>query len=155
MLAQRYKKRLELEADLSEEQIEAFRQLMQDYADNIETYIGSYAEQYIETGRTRLVQVDTTAASEETIASILRDAMAPKVILVNHEKRLPVDAICANVGIKYGFMYISVYQLIKQHIEEGTAFGKRLTASRKAKGLELGLGSGDACGLVKDEFNEE
>lgn len=64
-----------------------------------------------------MVQVDTTAASEETIGNILKDAMAPKVILINHEKRLPVDAICANLGIKYNFMYLSVYQLIKQHID--------------------------------------
>ena len=77
--------------------------------------------------------------------------MAPKVILVNHEKRLPVDVICANMGIKYSFMYISVYQLIKQHIETGTAYGKRLQATRKPKGLDLRLGEGAG----KDEYSEE
>jgi adenylate kinase family enzyme len=113
VLQQRFKKRLEMEGDLSEEQVEAFRASMLEYQENVETYITSYAEQYIESGRTKLVQIDTTATSEETVANSLRDAMAPKVILVNHEKRLPVDAICANAGIKYSFMYISVYQLIR------------------------------------------
>ena len=125
---------------------------MQDYAENIESYITSYAEQYIDAGRTKLVNVDTTASSEETVANSLKDAMAPKVILVNHEKRLPVDAICANIGIKYSFMYISVYQLIRQHVESSSTFGKRLLASKKTRGLELRYGE---LGAEKDEFEEE
>ena len=146
-LAQRFKKKLEVEADLSEEQQEQFKQMMQEYADNVESYIGAYAEPYIESGRTKLVIVDTSASSEETVGNVLKDAMAPKVILVNHEKRLPVDAICANIGIKYNFMYLSVYQLIKQHITEGTLYGKRLQAGKKTKALELG-----ASEAGKDEF---
>lgn len=124
---------------------------MQDYADNVEPYVSGFCEQYIESGRTKLVQVDTTGSSEETLGNVLRDAMAPKVILVNHEKRLPVDAICANAGIKYSFMYISVYQLIRQHVEHGTAFGKRLLDTKKTKALDLRLGDEGA----KDEFQEE
>lgn len=58
-----------------------------------------------------------TDSSEETILSELKDFFAPKVILVNHEKRLTVDTTCANLAIKYNFLYISVYQTIKQHIE--------------------------------------
>lgn len=124
--------------------------MLQEYADNVESYIGAYAEPYIESGRTKLVLVDTTSSSEETVGNVLKDAMAAKVILVNHEKRVPVDAICANLGIKYNFMYLSVYQLIKQHIVEGTAFGKRLAAGKKTKALELG-----ASETGKDEFQEE
>lgn len=85
------------------------------------------------------------------MGNTLKDAMAPKVILVNHEKRLPVDAICANAGIKYNFMYISVYQLIKHHISNATAFGKRLLASKKTKPLDFHLGDSQA----KDEYSEE
>ena len=70
---------------------------------------------------------------------------------MNHEKRLPVDAICANVGIKYSFMYLSVYQLIKQHAQMATSFGKRLLASKKLKPLEFSLGDSQA----KDEYNED
>lgn len=117
MIQQRFKKKLEVEADLSEEQIEQFKNLIVDFQEHIEPYISSYAEHHIESGRTKLVVVDTTQSSEETVSNILRDAIAPKVILVNHEKRLPVDAIAANLGIKYNFMYLSVYQLIKGHIE--------------------------------------
>ena len=47
--------------------------------------------------------------SEETISSVLKEILAPRVILVNHEKRLSVDTTCANLAIKYNFLYISVY----------------------------------------------
>ncbi len=110
---------------------------MTEYQENVENYISSYAETYIESGRTKYVVLDTTASSEETVANTLRDSISPKVILVNHEKRLPVDAICANLGIKYQFMYISVYQLIKTHIESGTNYGKRLLTTKKTKGIDL------------------
>lgn len=146
----RHKKRLEVEADLSEEQVEQFRAMLQDYHENYETYIASYAEHSIESGRTKLVVVDTTTSSEETIINHLRDSVAPKVILVNHDKRLPVDAICANLGIKYNFMYISVYQLIKHHMTQGTPFGKRLAASKKLKDLDFVVSKEDG----KDEFKE-
>ena len=76
--------------------------------------------------------------------------MAPKVILINHEKRLPVDSICANMGIKYSFMYLSVYQVIKQHIDNDTDFGKRLLATKKSKLLDM-----RADPTTKDEVLEE
>ena len=59
--------------------------------------------------------------------------LKPRVILVNHEKRLSVDTTCSNLGIKYNMLYISVYQLIKQHIEENTSFGKALLATKKPR----------------------
>jgi len=46
----------------------------------------------------------------------LRDIFSAKVILVNHEKRLDIDTVCSNLAIKYNYLYISVYQLIRQHI---------------------------------------
>lgn len=46
----------------------------------------------------------------------LRDIFSAKVVLVNHEKRLDVDTICSNLAIKYNYLYISVYQLIREHI---------------------------------------
>jgi adenylate kinase family enzyme len=150
LLLQRFKKRLEVEADLTEEQVEQFRQLIIDFQEHVEPYISSYAEHHIESGRTKLVVVDTTNANEEVVMNVLRDNMAPKVILINHEKRLPVDAIAANLGIKYNFMYLSVYQLIRNHIEQATAFGKRLVASKKAKALTI---ANQLQG--KDEYQEE
>ena len=93
--------------------------------------------------------IDTTASSEEYVANTLKDFLAPKVILLNHEKRVPVDVVAANIAIKFNFMYISVYQCIKNHIENNTAWGKRLMLTKKAKNLSLGAFEG------KDEFNEE
>jgi hypothetical protein len=111
---------------------------MQEYHDNVEPYISNFCEHTIESGRTRLILVDTTSSSEEVVATVLRDAICPKVILVNHEILLPVDAICANLAIKFNMMYISVFQLIKKEIEGNTEFGKRLLATKKSKPLSQG-----------------
>lgn len=77
----------------------------------------------------------TDATSEQTQINILKKMLKPRVILVNHEKRLSVDTTCANLGIKYNMLYISVYQLIKQHIEENTSFGKALLATKKPRAM--------------------
>lgn len=71
--------------------------------------------------------------------------MKPRVIIVNHEKRLGVDTTCANLAIKYSMVYISVYQLIKQHIEDNTAYGRKLLATKKPKDIVL-------LTQTKDEF---
>lgn len=69
------------------------------------------------------------------------------MILVNHEKRLGVDVTCANLAIKFNLLYISVYQLIRQHIEGNTAWGKKLMATKRFKEISLTT-------QVRDEFNE-
>jgi hypothetical protein len=66
---------------------------------------------------------------------------------VNHEKRLSVDTTCANLGIKFNMLYISVYQVIKSHIETNTDFGRRLIATKKPKEIQL-------QSQTKDEFGE-
>jgi len=48
---------------------------------------------------------------------------AVKLILVNHEKKIPVDTVCANLALKYNMLYISVYQLIKEHVTKDTEWG--------------------------------
>lgn len=85
--------------------------------------------------------------SEETMINELKEILAPKVIMVNHEKRLTVDTTCANLAIKYNFIYISVYQILKTHIETNTPFGKRLIATKKPKDIKLQT-------QAKDEFYE-
>lgn len=75
--------------------------------------------------------------SEDSLLPEFKNHFEPKVILLNHEKRLSVDTTCANIAIKYNFLYISVYQLIKQHIENNTDFGKRLLATKKPKEIKL------------------
>ena len=73
--------------------------------------------------------------------------MSPKVVLVNHEKKLGVDTTCANLAIKYNMIYISAYQVIKEHIEKNTERGKKLVESKKAKLIDASL-------VGRDEFKE-
>jgi hypothetical protein len=51
------------------------------------------------------------------------------------------------LAIKYNFLYISVYQTIKQHIENNTDLGRRLLATKKSKDIRLQT-------QAKDEFLE-
>ena len=64
------------------------------------------------TPNTRVEEINTDNSIDAN-QKYIRSLFAPKVILVNHEKRLTVDTTCANLAIKYNFVYISVYQLIK------------------------------------------
>jgi hypothetical protein len=48
----------------------------------------------------------------------MRSYFCAKVILINHENRLQVDTACANLAIKYNMLYVSVFQLIKEHTEK-------------------------------------
>jgi hypothetical protein len=73
--------------------------------------------------------------------------MKPRVILVNHEKRLGVDTTCANLAIKYNMLYLSAYQVIRQNIEDLTEWGKKLLATKKSKDIVLQT-------QTKDEFAE-
>ena len=40
-----------------------------------------------------------------------------------------MDTSCANLAIKYNMLYVSVFQLIKEHIEKQTPIGKALAKS--------------------------
>lgn len=64
---------------------------------------------------------------------------------MNHEKSIQVDSVCANAAIKHNMLYISVYQLIKDHICKKTEWGQKLQASRKARDLipEIACEGGD------------
>mmetsp|Transcript_7196 Transcript_7196/g.12137 ORF Transcript_7196/g.12137 Transcript_7196/m.12137 type:complete len:296 (-) Transcript_7196:59-946(-) len=89
----------------------------------------------------------STDASLETTYGLIRSKFSPKVILVNHEKRLGVDTTCSNLAIKYNMIYISTYQVIKSHIESKTPWGERLLACRRERDIHL-------TSQVRDEFNE-
>jgi len=88
-----------------------------------------------------------TSGSLDTTKKAVKKLFSPKVIIVNHEKRLGVDVTCANLAIKFNLLYISVYQLIRQHIEGNTPWGKKLMATRRFKEISLTT-------QVRDEFNE-
>lgn len=64
--------------------------------------------------------------SLETLQKQLLSHFLPKVILINHEKRLGIDTTCANLALKYNLLYLSIYQLIKENIESNTDIGMRL-----------------------------
>ena len=68
----------------------------------------------------------------ESVATKLSHRFAAKVILVNHESSLrgSVDTACANLAIKYNCLYLSAYQCIKMHIEQGTKWGQWFTANK-------------------------
>jgi len=54
-------------------------------------------------------------------------------MLVNHEKKFPVDSACSNLAIKYNMIYISAYQLIKEHILNKTETGMKLLETKKVR----------------------
>ena len=72
-----------------------------------------------------------------------------KIVIVNHEKRLPVDTTLANLAIKHNMLYISVYQLIREHVLKNTPNGRKLTESRNQKVMNQNVKIADG---VKDEF---
>lgn len=81
----------------------------------------------------------------ETVIKELASKFAPSVMLVNHEKKFPVDSTCANLAIKYNMIYISAYQLIREHIQKKTEYGVKLLETRKYRSLNPDM-------MVQDEF---
>ena len=75
--------------------------------------------------------------SVETLQNHLQAHFNPRVLLINHEKRLGIDTTCANLAIKYNMLYLSVYQLIKYHVETATELGKSLMMTKREKELNL------------------
>lgn len=75
-----------------------------------------------------MIELNTDASLESTLERLRSDFCA-KVILINHENRLHVDTSCANLAIKFNMLYVSVFQLIKEHIEKQTPIGKALAKS--------------------------
>ena len=125
---------------------EAAEELKQQEADGnaIKTAIEDCYKVYI--GRVSMLKLATDPSLETTFGE-LTGKFSPQVILVNHEKRLGIDTTCANLAIKYNMIYISAYQIIKQHIEGNSEWGKKLLATKREKEILLTT-------QVRDEFNE-
>jgi hypothetical protein len=85
----------------------------------------------------------STCGSIESLTKDLNGKFAAKVVLVNHEKEHNVDNACSNLGIKYNMIYISAYQLIKEHIESKSEWGHKLLACRRDKSVVDQLHQGD------------
>jgi len=97
-------------------------------------------------GRVAFIELDTGAELERTKKD-LNAQFAPKIVLVNHEKRLNVDVTCSNLGVKFNLIYLSVYQLIREEIEGNTEWGHRLLKEKQEKEITLSF-------QQKDELQE-
>lgn len=97
-------------------------------------------------GRCNVINLSTDSSLETTTAS-LRSTFQPRIILLNHEKRLGTDTTCSNLAIKYNLIYLSVYQIIRQHIEDNTEWGEKLKLTKREKSMNV-------MTQVRDEFAE-
>ena len=106
----------------------------EDASQKIKDDIKEQIEEY--ENRVNVYKVNTDK-SHETTNKELANYFLPKVLLVNHEKRLGIDTTCANLAIKYNMIYISAYQIIKHHIEGNTEWGRKLLAGKRTKEISL------------------
>ena len=143
-IKERWCKKNEAE-EVGEEAIEGIKA---DSATNI-ARIDHLSQHYEQFGdRCNIINLNTsTVASIESLNKDLNNKFSPKVILVNHEKKLGVDNTCSNLAIKYNMIYISAYQVIKQHITSKTAWGVKLLANQRPRGIVSSV-------HVKDDFQE-
>jgi len=127
-IKERYAKKNEMD-DFPEDQLESLledskmnKKLRADLTQHFEPHVARVS-----------IMTLATDGSLETTYKELNNKFSPKVILVNHEKSLPVDTTCANIAIKYNMVYISAYQVIKQHVQGNTEWGKRLVCGQTKK----------------------
>ena len=91
--------------DLPEEGQEEYKKA-DEQAENDLKDINSHLVQY---GiRTKSITLKTDDSLESTCKAV-ESELSPKVIIVNHEKRLGIDTTCSNLAIKYNMIYLSAY----------------------------------------------
>ena len=95
-------------------------------------------------GRCTVLELNTDNSLETTTKDLM-GLFSPQIILVNHEKKLNVDTVLSNLALKYNMIYISVYQLIAEHIKNNTKWGKQLAQTKRTeKPLDFGEGVADS-----------
>lgn len=113
--------------EATEEQVEAFKE-QQDSDAKAKTALteayGAHAD------RCSMLEL-TPDASIETSKKELLALFSPQVVLVNHDKALDVDTICANLALKYNMLYISAYQVIADHVQKKTKWGELLSSTKR------------------------
>jgi len=92
-----------------------------------------FDQQVTASGKKTTVTIQKTDSSIESVTNDLIRRFAVKIILVNNEKLLPVDNVCANLAIKYDMIYLSASCVIRDHVQNGTDWGKKLAASKKKR----------------------
>ena len=116
------------DAEVDEEKAAEFKQAGEDAAARTEAFKAAFP---------RLVsEVDTSSSLESTL-KMLSAKFQPQVLLVNNHQKIDVDTISSNVSLKHNLLYLSVPDLIKQHIEDKSEWGKKLLASRNLDILNL------------------
>ena len=142
MLRKRHCAKNEIDA-VPEEGEEDYKKSVQAAGESIQDVLSNLVQYGT---RTNVINLKTDDSLESTFNQINRE-LSPKVIIVNHEKRLGIDTTCANLAIKYNMIYLSSYQIIKQHITNKTEWGKKLVATQTRREIILTT-------QVRDEFNE-
>lgn len=142
-LKERFCKKNEID-DFPEDQLEVFKEQQDFDVKSKKAFDETYG---LFAGRCSMLELNTDN-SLETTTKMLMDLFSPQIILVNHEKRLDVDTVCSNLAIKYNMIYVSVYQVIAEHIKNNTKWGKLLAASKRTND-PLTFEEG-----VNDNFNE-
>lgn len=130
----------------AEEWTEELEEETKNIPDNTSQLVDHLRQKYegVSQDRFRILEFNL---SEDSMKKQINDELSPKVILISHDKRLASDTTCANIAIKYNLIYISVYQLIRKHIEGKTEFGQRLLATKKPREIKINS-------QTKDEFQE-
>jgi hypothetical protein len=123
-------------AEIGEEQQEELNAQEAAWAEGRGFFEAAYGE-IAQTGRVQFIEMNTTDVKIPEMTRKLNSMFAPKIVLVNHEKRLSVDTACSNISIKYNMLYLSIYQLIREHIEGNTCWGAKLQKNRQAKEINL------------------
>lgn len=95
----------EEDAEIGEEALEALKAKAEANLKEMEDMKNVYAPNV---KSMKFLDLDT-CKSLESIYTELRSAFQPKVLIVNHEKRLGIDTTCSNLAIKYQLIYISAY----------------------------------------------
>jgi hypothetical protein len=87
----------EEDAEIGEEALEALKAKAEANLKEMEDMKNVYAPNV---KSMKFLDLDT-CKSLESIYTELRSAFQPKVLIVNHEKRLGIDTTCSNLAIKY------------------------------------------------------
>ena len=99
----------EADAEIGEEAAEALKQKQEADSKDIEELKNLLAPNSMSM---RFLDIDTSK-SMEACQKEIKDTFMPKVLIINHEKRLGIDTTCSNLSIKYQCIYLSAYQLIR------------------------------------------
>lgn len=141
-LKERFCKKNEVE-EFPEDQLETLKEQQDSDAKAKEVFDGRFLAY---PNRCTMLELSTDSSLETTNKQLIA-LFSPQIVLINHEKRLAIDTVCANLAIKYNMLYISAYQVIAEHVQNKTKWGQMLNNSKRNKDLTFKEDD-------KDEFKE-